>query len=173
MELRCLSFHVCPIRNIDGTSCQKRSLVAFAFVVEAEAAFDGSVRLVQLTRHGHCFLQLGIVFRVEVFAVGNELRDFPTAARILENESVVKPKRSRGFESGFLRCAVDEQLCSYAGVAIYPFAIIGGEMAAEVRESLLEWIDVVNFRLITAENRNDVVEDLGIKVLEKERVEIS
>ena len=46
-------------------------------------------------------------------------------------------------------------------------------MATEVREPLLERVDVVNFRLITAENRNDVVEDLGIKVLEKERVEIS
>ena len=46
-------------------------------------------------------------------------------------------------------------------------------MAAEVRESLLEWVDVVNFRFITAENRNDVVEDLGIKVLEEEGVEIS
>ena len=90
-----------------------------------------------------------------------------------ENEGIVQPKSSCGFEGGFLRCAVDEQLSSYAGVAIYPFAIIGGEMAAEVREPLLERVDVVNFRLITAENRNDVVEDLGIKVLEKERVEIS
>ena len=46
-------------------------------------------------------------------------------------------------------------------------------MTAEVRKPLLERVDVVNFRLITAENCNDVVEDLGIKVLEKERVEIS
>lgn len=73
MEFRCLRFHVCPIRNVDGAPCQERLFVTFAFVVEAEATFDGSVRLVQLTCHSHCFLQLGIVFRVEVFAVGNEL----------------------------------------------------------------------------------------------------
>ena len=58
-------------------------------------------------------------------------------------------------------------------MAVDPFAVIGREVAAEIGESLLERVDISDFGLVASKNRNDVVEDLGVEILQEKRVEIA
>ena len=67
----------------------------------------------------------------------------------------------------FFGFAVYKELGSYAGVAVDPLAVIGRKVAAEVRKTLFERIDVANFGFFASQDGNDVVENLGIKVSRK------
>ena len=146
-------------------------LVVAAFIVEAEAALDLGVRLVQLARHAHGLVELFAVVGVEVFAVDDELRDLPAAARVFEHEGVVEAELGGRFERGLLGVAVDKQLGANAGVAVDPLAVVSGEVTAQVRDALLQRVHVVDFRFLAAKHGYDVVENLAVEVFQEQRIE--
>ena len=130
-------------------------------------------RLVQLASHDHRDFKLAVVVRIEVLAVRDVFRNLPAAPRVFEHKRVVKAELAGGFERGFLGGAVDKQFRSHAGMAIHPFAIVGGEVAAQVRQTLLKRVNIVDLGLLAAKHGNDVVEDFGIKVLQEQRIEVA
>ena len=73
VELGRLVAHFLPVVHANGVAGKQRTLVVAAFIVEAEAALDLGVRLVQLARHAHGLVELYAVVGVEVFAVDDEL----------------------------------------------------------------------------------------------------
>ena len=124
-------------------------------------------------RHLHGLCKLGIVVCIEVPAVRHETGDFPAATGVLEHEGGVEAEISRRLQRGFFCLAVHEELGAHAGMAVDPFAVIGRKVAAEVGKSLLERVDISDFGLVASKNRNDVVEDLGVEILQEQGVEIA
>lgn len=110
---------------------------------------------------------------IEVPAVRHETRDFPTATGVLEHKGGIKAEISRGLQGGFFCLAVHEELGAHAGMAVDPFAVIGRKVAAKVGQTLLERVDISDFGLVAPKNRNDVVEDFGVEILQEQRVEIA
>lgn len=124
-------------------------------------------------RHLHGLCELGIVVCIEVPAVRHETGDFPAATGVLEHEGGVETEISGGLQCGFFCLAVHEELGAHAGMTVDPFAVVGCEVAAEVGESLLERVHIPDFGLVASKNRDDVVEDLGVKILQEKRVEVA
>lgn len=123
--------------------------------------------------HLHGLCELGVVVCVEVPAVRHETGDFPAATGVLEHESGVEAEIPCRLQRGFFRLAVHEELGAHAGMAVDPFAVVGREVAAKIGESLLERVDIPDFGLVASKNRNDVVEDLGVEILQEQGVEIA
>ena len=128
--------HLAVARHVDRPFLAQQRLVVAAFLIEVEAVVDAGAGLVDETRHLHRSGHLRIVARIEVAGIGNETRDLPTAG-ILVDEGVVEPQLVGDFLGCALACAVDHGLGADAGVAVDVLAVVGGEVAGEVRESLL------------------------------------
>lgn len=99
-------------------------------------------------------------------------RDLPTAG-ILVDEGVVESQLVGDFLRRALACAVDHGLGADAGVAVDVLAVGGGEVTGEVREPLLQWVHIVDGAFLAAEHGHDVVEDLGVEVLQEQGIELA
>ena len=76
-------------RDVDGALLQEKALVALGLLVEVEAGLHLNAGLVERAGHPHGSSHLGGVVRVEVAAVGDEVRDLPAALGVLVDEGLV------------------------------------------------------------------------------------
>ena len=110
--------------------------------------------------HLHGRLELLGAGDVQVANVAHEARDLPAGRGVAREEGVVDAELGGQAQGLELRAAVHDLLRADAGVAVDVFVVAHREVARQVRDALLERVEVADVRLLTAQGGHDVVEDL-------------
>ena len=157
--------------HVDRAEGLEEALVAQALGDEVEGAVQHATGGVQSAVHLHGRLELLGAGDVQVAHVAHEARDLPAGRGVAREEGVVDAELGGQAQAGELRAAVHDLLRADARVAIHVFVVAHREVARQVRDALLERVEVADVRLLTAQGFHDVIEDLGVDVLHEEGVE--
>ena len=110
--------------------------------------------------HLHGSLELLGAGDVQVAYVAHEARDLPARVGVAREEGVVDAEFGCQVESCELRAAVHDLFCADAGVAVDVLLVAHFKVARQVRDALLERVEVADVRLLAAQGFHDVIEDL-------------
>ena len=126
---------------------------------------------VQAAGHAHGLPELVGVGDVQVAGLGHESGDLPAPGVVVGHEGRVQAELAGQAQPGGLSVTVDDLLGAHAGVAVDVLLAVHGEVARQVRQPLLERVEARDVRLAATQRLRDVVEDLGVHVLDELGVE--
>ena len=151
----------------------QEALVAQAFGNEVEGAVQDSTGGVQGAVHLHSRFQFFGAGHVQVAHVAHETRELPSRRRVARDEGIVDAEFGGQAQAGELCAAVHDLFRADAGVAVDVLVVSDREVAREVRDALLERVEVADLRLCAAQSLDDVVEYLGVDVFDEQRIEVA
>ena len=159
--------------HINRAEGLQETLVAQAFGNEVEGAVQDSAGVVQGAVHLHGRFQFLRAGYVQVAHVAHEARDLPARRGVTRDEGIVDAEFGGQAQAGELSAAVHDLLRADARVTVDVLVVAHGEVARQVRDALLERVEVADVRLLTVQGFHDVIEDLRVHVLHEQGIEVA
>ena len=125
----------------------------------------------QVSVHAHGLLELLGAGCVQVPAFGDEPGDLPALVGVTGDECAIDAEVPGQVQRLELGAPIDDLVRADARVPVDVLPVAHGEMTREVRNALLERVEVVHIVLAASQDRGDVLEDLGVEVVHEHGVE--